>query len=68
MRDLKRHLRDIEGFETPNLWDEITARERQPLPSAPERRRRAVVVMLAFVVAAAGVDAAFELPASATSA
>lgn len=54
MHDLKQHLRDIEGFEPPNLWDEITAREGRPLPSAPERLSRVVVAIIAFVVAAAG--------------
>jgi hypothetical protein len=54
MRDLKRHLRDIEGFAPPNLWNEITARERRPLRSAPERHRRPVAAIVALVVAAAG--------------
>jgi hypothetical protein len=54
MHDLKQHLRDIEGFEPPNLWDEITARQGRPLPSAPERLSRVVVAIIAFVVAAAG--------------
>jgi hypothetical protein len=52
MRDLKERLRDIEGFAPPDLWDEITGRERGPLPPSPAPGRRVVVAGLALAVAA----------------
>ena len=55
MSDLKGHLRDIEGFAPPDLWEVINSSEPRPRSLDPGPVRRALVVAFAFAIGLAGV-------------
>ncbi|MGH9891634.1 MAG: hypothetical protein ACREA0_06560 [bacterium] len=55
MADLKRRLRDIEGYAPPDLWKEITSRPPAPPRPEPAPARGALVVGIAFAVALVGL-------------
>lgn len=53
--DLKRRLHDIEGYEPPDLWKEITSSEPRLRSPDPGPARRPFVVAFAFAIALTGV-------------
>ena len=55
MNDLKRRLRDIEGFAPPDLWEEITSTRTRPAPAEPGPARKPLVVAIALLIGLAGV-------------
>lgn len=55
MNDLKRRLRDIEGYAPPDLWKEITSSGPKPPSPDPGPARKPLIAALAFAVALAGV-------------
>jgi hypothetical protein len=54
MDDLKRRLRDVEGFQPPDLWNDITDREPTHVRPEPGSGHRIAVIVLAFTIAVAG--------------
>jgi len=55
VNDLKRRLRDIEGFAPPDLWEEITSTRTRPAPAEPGPARKPLVVAIALLIGLAGV-------------
>lgn len=55
VNDLKRRLRDIEGYAPPDLWKEITSSGPRAPRAEPGPARRPLVVAFAFAIALAGV-------------
>jgi hypothetical protein len=55
MNDLKRRLRDIEGYAPPDLWKEITGTEPRARSPDPASTSRVLVVAVGFAIALAGL-------------
>ncbi|MGH2725316.1 MAG: hypothetical protein ACRDI0_13875 [Actinomycetota bacterium] len=55
MSDLRRRLRDIEGYSPPDLWENIASGGPRALTGEPGPARKPVVVVLALAMALAGL-------------
>jgi Tol biopolymer transport system component len=55
VNDLKRRLRQIEGFAPPDLWGEITSIRPRPAPTESGPGRKPLVVAIALLIGLAGV-------------
>ncbi len=68
MQDLDRRFRSLDTLSTPDVWDEVVARELHPPPSSRRPKNRMLTVVAAFgLFAAAGLFAWRALSPSETT-